>query len=276
MEGGFEHGQKKTGKGTVLRMILAAVLIVGMWIFANGSTDWVHAAESLKPADPALDDFLAPVTQKTEVPEGYTGIYTAEQLIAVTDAPDQNYILMADIDVSSYSWSPLCTEDEPFAGIFDGNGHVISNLNGTNGLFAYTSSAQIKNVGIRNGYISASFDNQSWGRIGGIAGNGDGNIAHCQNYGTILSRSTYAHAGGIISTLSSSSYGSIEYCMNAADITAVDSDIYMGGITSTSHMNIRHCFNCGNLSSDGSNYYYAGGIAGDGSAEYCYSTGTVT
>lgn len=111
---------------------------------------------------------------------------------------------------------------------------------------------------------------------GGIAGNGDGNIAHCQNYGTILSRSTYAHAGGIISTLSSSSYGSIEYCMNAADITAVDSDIYMGGITSTSHMNIRHCFNCGNLSSDGSNYYYAGGIAGDGSAEYCYSTGTVT
>ncbi len=151
--------RKKMGKRNILRLILAAALIVGMWIFANEPTDQVYAAESLKPQAPSLDGFLAPVMQKTEVPEGYTGIYTAEQLIAVTDAPDQNYILMADIDVSSYSWEPLCTEDEPFAGIFDGNSHVISNLSGTNGLFADTSSAQIQNVGIRNGSISASFDN---------------------------------------------------------------------------------------------------------------------
>lgn len=113
------------------------------------------------------------------------------------------------------------------------------------------------------------------GIVGGKSGT-DSDIKGCTHSGSIEIQGYAAYAGGIISTLSSSSYGSIEYCMNAADITAVDSDIYMGGITSTSHMNIRHCFNCGNLSSDGSNYYYAGGIAGDGSAEYCYSTGTVT
>ena len=361
--------RKNAEKGTILRLILAAAVIVSMWIFANGSTGQVHAAESLKPAAPALDDFLAPVTQKTEVPEGYTGIYTAEQLLAVTDAPDRNYILMADIDVSSYSWEPLCTEDKPFAGIFDGNGHVISNLNGTNGLFAATSSAQIQNVGIRNGSISASFDNQSWGQLGGItgeagngttisncyyqgsiesnacvvggiagrcgrtdvtiedcwmkgdilstnegssqtqlfiggimggalstsfeikgcihsgsieaqgynayaggiAGYGDGDIVHCQNYGTILiSRSVYV--GGIIPKID----GRIAYCMNAADITSFSKNIYIGGIASISYMNIQHCFNCGNLSANGSNFYYVGGIAGQGSAEYCYSTGTVT
>lgn len=260
--------RKKTKKGTILRLILAAAVIVGMWIFANEPTGQVHAAESLKPAAPALDDFLVPVTQKTEVPEGYTGIYTAEQLIAVTDAPDQNYILMADIDVSSYSWEPLCTEDEPFAGIFDGNGHVISNLNGTNGLFADTSSAQIQNVGIRNGSISASFDKQWQGLIGGIVSEAGYKtiISNCYYQGNIESNAVII--GGILGDATGMNI-TTENCWMKGDILSTNGgssydEPKIGGIAGESGTTNSYvgCVHSGSIEIEGY-AAYAGGIVGE-------------
>ena len=56
-------------------------------------------------------------------------------------------ILSADIDMSDYlNWAGI----RNFRGTFDGNGYVISNLNGIQGLFANTISAVIKNVGLEN------------------------------------------------------------------------------------------------------------------------------
>ena len=62
--------------------------------------------------------------QLTEVPDGWIGIYTAEDL-AAAKGESGNYILMSDVDMSQFGkWDPW----KHLGGTFDGNGHTISNL----------------------------------------------------------------------------------------------------------------------------------------------------
>lgn len=82
------------------------------------------------------------VVQLDEVPEGWIGIYTADELDAVRDDCEANYILMADItfvpedfeDGGRFAggWEPIGTDRHPFIGTFNGNGHVIRGLYVTN------------------------------------------------------------------------------------------------------------------------------------------------
>ncbi len=74
----------------------------------------------------------------TEVPEGWIGIYTVEDLDAMRNDLWSNYILMEDLtfDPADFAeggrfeggWTPIGTEEDAFYGIFDGNGHVIQGL----------------------------------------------------------------------------------------------------------------------------------------------------
>ena len=74
----------------------------------------------------------------TEVPEGWTGIYTIEDLDAVRNDLKGYYILMEDLAFApedfreggrfAGGWEPVGTHYEPFEGIFDGNGHTVGGL----------------------------------------------------------------------------------------------------------------------------------------------------
>jgi hypothetical protein len=65
-------------------------------------------------------------------------IYTIDELGLITDDPnewDMHYQLMADIDLSAHpgvafnaGWCEGSDNSYPFSGVFDGNGHVISNF----------------------------------------------------------------------------------------------------------------------------------------------------
>lgn len=84
-------------------------------------------------ASPAIWKFLSfPFTrdsgQLTEVPEGYVGIYTADDLDLIRENPDGNFILMADIDLGGKEHTPIGDRLNPFEGRFNGNGHIISNF----------------------------------------------------------------------------------------------------------------------------------------------------
>lgn len=62
--------------------------------------------------------------------------------------------LSSDIDLNNEEWTPIGTSECTFDGIFDGNGHTISNLkinkqNGCIALFAYATN-EIKNLEIHN------------------------------------------------------------------------------------------------------------------------------
>ena len=80
--------------------LLTLALMAGLFSPLSALVPEAQAAGSLKPNAPVLDDFLVPVPQVTKVTTGYTGVYTAADLLAISDAPNNNYILMADIDLS--------------------------------------------------------------------------------------------------------------------------------------------------------------------------------
>ena len=109
---------------------------------------------------------------------------------------------------------------------------------------------------------------------GGILGGGrEAEISYCQNYGTMTHYYVHGDIGGITGAIGD---GTIEYCMNAADLTVVKDTRYsnatIGGL-SANGKDIRHSFNCGNITAAGASY--VGGISGQGHADYCYNVGTV-
>jgi predicted ribosomally synthesized peptide with SipW-like signal peptide len=77
--------------------------------------------------------------------------------------------LAADIDLNNMLWVPIGTSDNSFKGIFDGNGHTISNLlvtgnNSNAGLFGCTTEGEIKNLTVENAKVSGRLN------VGVVAG----------------------------------------------------------------------------------------------------------
>ena len=104
---------------------------------------------------------VRPLTEDEAIAQGYTIITTADELQAMQYDLSGKYILMNDIDLSGYEWTPVGNNDMgPFKGVFNGNGKVVKNLSinrpseTMQGFFGYASNAIIKNVGLENVDIS--------------------------------------------------------------------------------------------------------------------------
>ena len=246
-------------------------------------------------------DSEAPVA---EIPEGYTTIYTAEDLNNIRNNLSGKYILMNDIDLSEHeNWEPIGNDSNPFAGIFDGNLFTVKNLKITNaegenpsvGLFGTMRNSQIKNVTVV-GIINVHNDNGI--RAGLICGKAYCSaILSCIASGKInVSTNAGVWVGGIAGLLSEFSEDSntkkeciIRQSRNNATVIAngtSDSDSYsngfmLGGIAGISSGTITECSNYGNVSafSQNGNYYYtlAGGVCGNSSGEIsnCYNVGNI-
>lgn len=71
----------------------------------------------------ALCMTAAPAVLAAKTADGYIIVSTAEELLAIADAPEGKYRLTADIDMTGTNWTPI-----PFSGELDGNGHILYNL----------------------------------------------------------------------------------------------------------------------------------------------------
>ncbi|MBQ1967826.1 MAG: hypothetical protein II356_07615, partial [Clostridia bacterium] len=151
------------------------------------------------------------VEHLTEVPEGYVGVYTKDDLYAVRENPSGKYILMNDIVFededyvkggdfynSGAGWEPIGTDSTPFKGVFDGNNYTIYNLyinspdEDYQGLFGYIYNATIQKTNVLNAIISAK------NYAGGIVGYSSSHLAsiiNCDFYGTVIGSE---NIGGII------------------------------------------------------------------------------
>ncbi len=73
--------------------------------------------------------FLDENARKDKVPEGWTGIYTVDDLGGIRNDLNGNYILMNDLTFADgETFTPIGTQESPFMGQFDGNGYVIRNM----------------------------------------------------------------------------------------------------------------------------------------------------
>lgn len=158
----------------------------------------------------------------------------------------------ADIDLNNETnWTPIGKLNNPFKGIFNGDGHQITNLEVTGnsnnaGLFGYVDGAIIQNCNVTgevNGYDY----------VGGVVGNAYGKtqILSCSFRGDVTGEDSYI--GGI----AGSARGTIKNCYALADVTATE--FIAGGIAGYAyHVTIENCYYGGNVSARNT----AGGIAG--------------
>lgn len=170
-----------------------------------------------------------------------------------------------DIDLKEIQpWTPIGTAEHPFQGKFDGDYHIISNLNINNpeqdnqGLFGYVlGDGQINNLCLEDVNIHGKSN------VGGIIGKMEDCNNSFKNLGVISGTISGAeNVGGIIGSAIQKNYNCKEpytLMFNAANITASNGEV--GGIAG--NINTKNtancCFNTGKIS--GAN---AGAITGKG------------
>ena len=128
--------------------------------------------------------------------------------------------LTDDLDLSEENtWTPIGTKENPFNGVFNGNGHEIKDLvlgqveNGKYalssdggswiGLFGYNEGI-IKNVGIKS--VSINADEVDGYGIGILAGCNEGKIEMCYNKAGVTCESSLDTFGGIVGYLTGNRY----------------------------------------------------------------------
>lgn len=195
-------------------------------------------------------------------------IDSVEDLITMADVVDTYisyasayYRLDASLDLSGVDFSGIGYTN-PFSGTFDGNNHVIKNINintkGENysGFFRKIQNATIKNLGIESGNITGG------AYVGGISGYANNStIINCFNNAEIYG---YYDCGGIIGQMIG---GSIQNSFNKGKIRVFHKSI--GGLAGSLNKNadvaviVSNSYNIGQVNVS----TYTGKIAGfdDGS-----------
>ncbi|MBA7677785.1 hypothetical protein ES703_86049 [subsurface metagenome] len=234
-------------------------------------------------------------------------IYDANQMNALgadADNWDKHFKLMADIDLSGFTGTSFniigyrvsSSDNKPFTGVFDGNGHAILNFSFIStgrdyiGLFGHVSdpNAEIKDLRLIAPNVVAGTGDLAGSLVGWLR---DGTITNCHaESGSVAGA---ANVGGLVGE----NWGTITNCHSAASISGV---VSVGGLVGWNSSTITNCYACGSVSGttgvgglvgsnggeisncyssgDVSGVYYVGGLVGenDDSVTNCYSTGSVS
>ncbi len=141
------------------------------------------------------------------------------------------YELTADIDLAGVEWQPIGSLNEPFSGVFRGNGHTISNLtiktgNATGmGLFEVIGAGgRVENVGLVNVNIAGQ------NNVGTIAGYNFGTIINSHADGNLVVVNSYV--GGLVGR---NNGGTIVNSYANVDVHA--NNIYAGGLVGWNEAN---------------------------------------
>jgi hypothetical protein len=149
--------------------------------------------------------------------------------------PPPTLPLMADFDLSKHSeqdFNIIGNEDNPFTGVFDGNGHTISNFTSRSsgtyivGLFGYIDdpNTEISNLGL----IDPNVDAGTGWFIGSLVGNlGSGTIRNC-----FVSGSSVAGGGYVGGLVGGNWQGKIYNCHSSG---TTDGTSYVGGLVAHNH-----------------------------------------
>jgi thiol-disulfide isomerase/thioredoxin len=232
-----------------------------------------------------------PVLRCQDPPPKYQ-INDANDLIDLTKSEglDQYYILTNDIDLSS---NPLEKPIGDLDGVFDGNGHVISNLdiNLPNskyvGLFGKLKERGfVKNLVMRDVHVHGEQ------YVGGIVGKNGGSVENCHvdgevngeehvgglvgyNHNYIYGCSSVVQVAGTkrIGGLVGDSYGKVIKSMSGCTVNGVEA--YVGGLVgfNLDKGEVQNCYSKARVTGD----KHVGGLIGRNTYEvkYCYATGKV-
>ena len=186
-----------------------------------------------------------------------------------------HYALTADIDLnpgctynpetnqwsgSPSTWTPIGTENVPFTGTFDGNGHSITGLyinasdSNYQGLFGYVGpDGTVKNLTVSGSVSGSSY-------IGGVVGrNNGGTIENCHN---TVAVSGSGYVGGVVGI---NLGGTVENCYNTGTVSSENSNADIGGVVGYLAEDkyikgiVKNCYNAGTVNGSARN---VGGVVG--------------
>jgi hypothetical protein len=215
-------------------------------------------------------------------------IYTAEELNLIGLYPcewDKHFRLMADIDLSSYdgqdyrpsfnvigtgTGSFISYPSAAFAGVFDGNGHTISNLTITGGRFlglVGRLTGEVKDLGVVDVNVTGSD-----AYIGGLVGYSyGGTVTDCFTTGSVRGQQI---VGGLVGYNWRSPFES--NITNSYSNCSVTGNSCIGGLVGVNHDGaLFQCYSTGAVSGTG---WGAGGLVGSngGNIVNSYSTSQVS
>jgi hypothetical protein len=196
---------------------------------------------------------------------------------------DKHFLLTNDIDMSTYTgdaynligyWDDVAEEYVGFSGVFDGNGHIISNFTydstgeGLIGLFSGVvgPDAEIKDLGLTDPNVSAG-GSYAASLVGYLE---DGTITSCYVDGGSIAASGRYYVGGLIGRQEN---GVVTNCHATCTVSGGDQ---VGGLVGfNSGGTISKCFATGSTAT----MYTAGGLVGSnllsGTITNSYATGSV-
>jgi hypothetical protein len=263
----------QSGKLTILLLVLLALFLSG------------------RPAEAQYGGGFFNDTATTE-------IYTAEHMNTIGTEPndwDKYLKLMEDIDLASYTGTDFniigyikvegtgregqVVDSKPFTGVFDGNGHTISNFSYTStdtdriGLFGYVADpqAEIKDLALIDPIINAAEGVGSL--IGSMSG---GAIVNCYVEGGSV-MGTGSGVGGLVGSNS----GTITNCYAISEVSGVvsgqfpwDGGVDVAGLVGTNLGTITNCYSTGSATG----VTNVGGLVGSngGTISNCTSSGSVS
>ena len=198
----------------------------------------------------------------------YTFIQSAEDMQKVRDNPSGQFLLLCDIDLSSFGWSTI-----DFAGSFDGGGNTISGL--TTALFG-SFSGKLSNVTLQVNINTSGWSSQHYGAAVCDLREG-GSVMNVTVKGSIAYSSS-ADVGGLIGYVHHTNT-TVTGCVNYASVEKKDASGWsVGGIVGAMGQCPRvfeNNINYGNVSGSSGN---AGGISGwcnsDGIFKRCENYGS--
>ncbi|MHC4865369.1 MAG: LamG domain-containing protein [Planctomycetota bacterium] len=187
---------------------------------------------------------------------------------------DKCFVLVNDIDLAGYTGTQFniigVDEIDWFNGVFDGNGHKISNFRWSSegrshiGLFGYVgNAARVENLRMENADVNAAQARY----IGALAGYNRGTIRNC--YCTWARIAANNYSGGLVGQ----NEGIIDKCHWQGRFSGGD---WSGGLSGWNGGTMTHCSATGDISGGP----YAGGLAGrndhNGVISDCSSTCSVS
>lgn len=137
-------------------------------------------------------------------------IYNAQQMNAVRHHLGKDFVIAANIDLSSYNWEPIGTKSAPFTGTItaqkasSGAYFKVANIKTQDktyaGLFGYTKNANLSNIIVETVTSTGDY-------AGGVVGCAVGTkLSNCQAYGTTVN--ARINAGGVVGRMETSSSAS--------------------------------------------------------------------
>ena len=202
-------------------------------------------------------------------------------------------MLTDDVNLSAYgNWTPIGTINQPFAGVFDGQNHVVTGLKidrsqgVCQGLFGCVNSqdanrkAQVKNVIVKDAQIRT----KNWsGAVVGCYGGWASQMEPLENCAMVggsiegcVDRAGYDQAssiGGVVGL----SYADVRFCYSTGTVIVPQSACDIGGVVGWVDGNVQSCYAAGSMDIfpySTRQIFNIGGLAGtvDDDVSDCYST----